>query len=158
MAGPAPQPSISLVNTQRRVRVSLPALRRLAPEAIPLCLKASGAERAALPKLPEVVVAIVSDAVIARLHGEFGGVAGPTDVITFQHGEIVISADTAARQARANRESLQREILRYVVHGLLHLNGHRDGTAAARRKMWAAQERIVERLAPRDLRAPRGRR
>jgi probable rRNA maturation factor len=155
MAGPAPQPSISLVNTQRRVRIPLATLRQLAPEAVPLCLKARGPDRAALLKLPEVVVAIVSDAAIARLHREFGGVPGPTDVITFQHGEIIISADTAARQARANRESLRREILRYVVHGLLHLNGHRDGTAAARRKMWTAQERIIERLAPQDLRAPR---
>ncbi len=84
---------------------------------------------------------------MARLHRDFGGVPGPTDVITFQHGEIVISAETASRQARANRQPLPREIFRYIVHGLLHLNGHRDDTAAARRKMWAAQERIVERLA-----------
>jgi probable rRNA maturation factor len=147
MAGPAPQPSISLVNAQRGVRVPLPALRKVTPDAVPLCLKARGPQRAILSKLPEVVVAIVSDAVIARLHQEFGGVPGPTDVITFQHGEIVISAETAARQARANREPLRRELIRYIVHGLLHLNGHRDDTAIARRKMWAAQERIVERLA-----------
>ena len=146
MAGPAPQPSVSLVNAQRRVRVPLPALRRLAPDAIPLCLKARGPRPPVLPKLAEVVIAIVSDAVIARLHRDFGGVPGPTDVITFQHGEIVISAETAARQARANREPLQRELVRYIVHGLLHLNGHRDETVAGRQKMWAVQERIVQRL------------
>ena len=147
MAGPASQPILSLVNTQRRLRVPLPALRKLAASALPLCLQARGAQRPVLPKLPEVVIAIVSDAVMARLHRDFGGVPGPTDVITFQHGEIVISAETASRQARANRQPLPREIFRYIVHGLLHLNGHRDDTAAARRKMWTAQERIVQRLA-----------
>ncbi len=147
MTGSPSQPILSLVNAQRRVHIPLPALRGLAAEALPLCLKARGPSPAVLPKLPEVVVAIVSDAVIARLHRDFGGVPGPTDVITFQHGEIVISAQTASRQARANREPFRREIFRYLVHGLLHLNGHRDQTAAARRKMWAAQERIVKQLA-----------
>jgi probable rRNA maturation factor len=147
MPGTGSQPSISLVNAQRRVRIPLPALRKVAPEARSLCQKAGGPQPAVLPELGEVVVAIVSDAVMARLHRDFGGVPGPTDVITFQHGEIVISADTAARQARAHRQPLRRELIRYIVHGLLHLNGHRDDSAAARRKMWTAQERIVERLA-----------
>ena len=147
MAGPAPLPSITLVNAQRRVRLPLAALRRLAPGALPLCLKARGPQRAALPGLSEVIVALVSDDAIARLHREFSGVPGPTDVITFQHGEIVISAETAGRQARAQREPLRREVLRYIVHGLLHLNGHHDDTAGARRKMWVAQERIVGQLA-----------
>jgi probable rRNA maturation factor len=147
MPGSGLPPSISLVNTQRRVRISLPALRKAAPDACALCLKARGPQPGVLPDLAEIVVAIVSDAAMARRHREFGGVSGPTDVITFQHGEIVISADTATRQARANREPLRREFIRYMVHGLLHLNGHRDDTAAARRKMWAAQERIVEQLA-----------
>ena len=139
--------SVSIVNAQRRVRVPLATLQKLAPVALPLCLRARGPARRTLPRLDEIVVAIVSDAVIARVHRNFGGVAGPTDVITFQHGEIVISAETAARQARANHEPLAREILRYLVHGLLHLNGHRDDTAIARRKMWSAQERIVAHLA-----------
>ena len=147
MPSSAPLPSVSLVNAQRSVRVPLPALRQLACAAVSPCSKAAGPEPAVLPKLSEIVVSLVSDAVSARLHRAFSGVPGPTDVITFQHGEIVISAQTAARQARANREPLRREILRYVVHGLLHLNGHRDDTPARRKKMWAVQERIVKRLA-----------
>lgn len=149
MARSAPLPRVTLVNAQRRVRVPLPALRQLATEAVGHCAPAAGPEPAVLPKLTEVVVSLVSDAVSARVHRDFSGVQGPTDVITFQHGEIVISAETAARQARANHEPLRREIIRYVVHGLLHLNGHRDDTEARRKKMWAAQERIVKRLAQR---------
>ena len=140
-------PSVSLVNGQRRIKVPLADLRALAEGAVEPCAKARGPQPAVLPSLSEIVVSLVSDSVSARLHREFGGVPGPTDVITFQHGEIVISAETAARQARANREPLRREILRYIVHGLLHLNGHRDDTAARRKKMWAAQEHIVKRLA-----------
>ena len=147
MSGSESLPRVSLVNAQRRVKVPLAALRQLAAEAIAPCALAVGPQPAVLPNFAEIVVSFVSDAVSARIHGEFGGVPGPTDVITFQHGEIVISVETAARQARANREPLRREIFRYIVHGLLHLNGHRDDTAAHRKKMWAAQERIVKRLA-----------
>ena len=140
-------PSVSLVNAQRRVKVPLAALRALAADAVAPCACAAGPQPPILPRLTEVVVSLVSDAVSARIHRDFSGVPGPTDVITFQHGEIVISAETAVRQARANREPLRREIVRYIVHGLLHLNGHCDDTAAHRKKMWAAQERIVKRLA-----------
>lgn len=140
-------PGVSLLNAQRRVKVPLAALRLLASDAVAHCARATGPEPAVLLSLDEVVVSLVSDAVSARIHRDFSGVPGATDVITFQHGEIVISAETAARQARANREPLRREIFRYIVHGLLHLNGHRDGTAAQRKKMWTAQERIVKQLA-----------
>ena len=40
------------------------------------------------------------------IHRRFMGIAGPTDVITFQHGEIFISVETARRQAQAHRTSL----------------------------------------------------
>ena len=140
-------PRVSLVNSQRRVKVPLATLRQLAAKAIAPCARAVGPQPAVLPKLAEISVSLVSDAVSARIHRDFSGIPGATDVITFQHGEIVISAEIAARQARANREPLRREIFRYIVHGLLHLNGHRDDTAAPRKKMWAAQEHIVKRLA-----------
>ena len=97
----------------------------------------------ALAGAESVEITLVSDTVSARLHEEFCGVAGATDVITFQHGEIIVSAETAARQAAAAGEPLDREFARYVIHGLLHLMGHRDDTPLHRRRMWAAQERIV---------------
>ena len=50
-------------------------------------------------------VAIVSDRRIAEIHVDFMGIAGPTDVITFDHGDIVISAETAAQMARPASES-----------------------------------------------------
>ena len=71
-----------------------------------------------------------------------------TDVITFEHGEIVVSMTTAQREAAARIEPLEREVLRYIVHGLLHLNGHEDARAEDAAAMWKAQETAVERLWP----------
>ena len=135
-----------VLNRQRRVRLDLPRLRAQAALALPLCLAAPGPEAPVLPALVEigpVEITLVSDAVIARLHADYCGVPGATDVITFQHGELVVSAETAARQSAAAGEPLDRELARYVVHGLLHLMGHRDEVPTHRRQMWAAQERIV---------------
>jgi probable rRNA maturation factor len=79
-------------------------------------------------------------------------IEGPTDVITFHHGEIVIGAEVAERQAAEYDEPLAREILRYIVHGLLHLAGHEDAEPDERAKMEAAQEAIVAQLWTADLR------
>ncbi len=102
-----------------------------------------------LTGLPEVEVALVSDRVIAQVHRRFLNIPGATDVITFAHGELVVSAATAARQARELGEIIEREVLRYIVHGLLHLNGHEDANPSAAAAMWRAQERIVEKVWPR---------
>jgi probable rRNA maturation factor len=73
--------------------------------------------------------------------------AGPTDVITFQHGEIFISADTAKRNARRFGNSLARELRLYVVHGLLHLRGFDDRDPAGARKMEGVQRKILTKAA-----------
>jgi probable rRNA maturation factor len=77
---------------------------------------------------------------------DFMDIEGPTDVITFHHGEIVIGTEVAKRQAEEYAEPFGREILRYYVHGLLHLAGHEDAEESERKAMEAAQERIVEIL------------
>jgi probable rRNA maturation factor len=123
-------------NRQRGVAVDLAALTDFARRAAAACA------------LPAVEISLVSDRRIAALHWQFLQVRGVTDVITFEHGEIVVSAATAAREARARGEPLERELGRYVVHGLLHLRGHEDATPAARAIMWRAQERLLRRLWP----------
>ena len=95
-------------------------------------------------------MAVVSDRVIARVHQQFMDIAGATDVITFGHGEIVLSAATAARQARAHGETCDREVARYIVHGLLHLNGHEDAETADAAAMWRAQEEVLQACWPRE--------
>lgn len=145
MAPPA-TPTITVVNRQRSRRVDRGALEILGTQALPMCLDRSGAGNAPLAGLESVEVTLVSDRKIAQLHVRFMGIPGPTDVITFEHGEIVISADTAERQGREHGQEFSRELFRYVVHGLLHLNGHEDATAIGAGTMWKAQEKIVAKI------------
>lgn len=82
-----------------------------------------------------VGICFVDDERIAQLHGEFMDDPTPTDVITFPleeavdgmlDGEIVISTETAIRQAGEHQSDPINEVYLYVVHGLLHLLGHDD--------------------------------
>jgi probable rRNA maturation factor len=103
-------------------------------------------DHAPLPELGWVEVALVDDETSANVHEQFMEIPGATDVITFHHGEIVIGAEVAVRQAEEMGEPLLREIFRYLVHGLLHLAGHEDESAEDRARMEAAQETIVAQI------------
>jgi probable rRNA maturation factor len=138
--------SITVSNRQRMVAVELMALREFARRALPECLKLGGPKTNWLTALGEVSVVLVSDRRMSQLHGRFLNEAGPTDVITFQHGEIVISAETARRQARAFRTSLEHELCLYLAHGLLHLSGYDDQTRPGAAKMKRLQERLVAKV------------
>jgi probable rRNA maturation factor len=134
---------ITLRNLQRRVRLDLGWLRTFAPIALEECARVSGDELFALRELEEISVAIVSDHRIAEIHVEFMDIAGPTDVITFEHGDIVISAETAQLYAQRYAQPVDHEVALYIVHGLLHLNGFDDRDARSRRRMHAVQARVM---------------
>ncbi len=125
------------------MRLDLPWLRRFAAVALEECARVSGDGQFALPKLEEVSVAIVSDRRIAEIHVEFMDLAGPTDVITFEHGDIVISAETAQGYAQHYGQPVNQEVALYIIHGLLHLNGFDDLEPRAHRRMHAVQARIM---------------
>ena len=134
---------VTVINRQRRVRVDLAALQGFATVALEACLRLPARKPDLLGQLPRVDVIIVSDKRIAEIHRRFLADATPTDVITFQHGEIVISAETAKRQARHFRTSVDHELRLYLAHGLLHLHGYDDKTAAGRAQMARLQEKLV---------------
>jgi probable rRNA maturation factor len=132
-------PSLELVNRQRKRRLDLIRFRAF---AMPAMEKVSGMITA-MPLPEEIIVVFVSDAKMEGIHREFMAVEGPTDVITFQHGEIIISVETAERQAKGLSSSFSHELRVYFVHGLLHLAGLDDSTEDGFTKMAAAQEQIV---------------
>ncbi len=136
---------VSVRNLQRKVRVNIAALRRSAEKSLRLVL-AIQRSRSSLTELPEIAVLLISDRRMTALHRQFLHHDGPTDVITFEHGEIFISADTAQRNAREFGNSLRSELQLYVVHGLLHLHGFDDRSAGDARKMKRAQDKIVAAL------------
>jgi rRNA maturation RNase YbeY len=148
------------VTVVRRTEGRLPASERLV-EACRGCLQTVDCE-AAREHADRVglalSVAFVSDEEIARLSGQFRGCTHATDVLSFplgerdpesgrmDLGEIVISRETAEREARHRRIETEDELLLYTVHGMLHLLGREDesdeGRAAMNRDQWAVLEKI----------------
>ena len=117
-------------------------LKNWAVEALPQCLDAPGPGACDLPSLGAIEISVVSDEVISAVHAEFLDDPTPTDVITFPHGEILVSYDTADRSAREHDHPVIEELFLYIVHGLLHLNGHLDHDVPHREKMHRIQDRI----------------
>jgi probable rRNA maturation factor len=86
------------------------------------------------------------------LHRRHTGVAGTTDVLTFDLREmglgpldvdIVVCLDEADRQAASRGHAVERELLLYVVHGLMHCLGHDDHEEAACARMHAAEDAVL---------------
>jgi probable rRNA maturation factor len=136
-------PEIFVRNLQRKSRINIAELETFAADAMKRCLRLQKGKRTDLRKLTEVLVWLISDRRISRLHLQFLGESGPTDVITFHDGEIFISVETARRHARAFGNSLVHELKLYIVHGLLHLQGFDDQTPGEAHKMKRAQEKIL---------------
>jgi probable rRNA maturation factor len=139
---------VSVRNLQRKIPVNIAELENFAAAAIRCCLRLRRRQRTELSKLRAVFVWLISDRRMASLHRKFMHQTGPTDVLTFQHGEIFISVETAKRHARAFRNPLASELCLYIAHGLLHLHGFDDRTPAATRKMKAMQKKIVRTCGP----------
>ena len=136
-------PKVTVHNLQRKIPVNVAELEKFARNAMKRSLQLQKRKRTGLRKLSEIFIWLISDRRMALLHRKFLGQSGPTDVLTFQHGEIFISVDTARRHARAFGNSLVCELKLYIVHGLLHLHGFDDQTPAEAREMKAAQEKIL---------------
>ena len=139
-------PLITVSNRQRAVPVGVGALQQFGEAALSQCLATRSRGSDLLRELRQIDVVLVSDKNIADIHRRFLDDATPTDVITFQHGEIVVSVETAKRHARKYRTAIEHELQLYLVHGLLHLHGYDDKTAKGAAEMKRLQERIVAKL------------
>jgi probable rRNA maturation factor len=139
----AVSPRIQVRNLQRKIPVNAAELQQFASKILRLCLQVRKEKRTDSSELRDIFVWFVSDRRIARLHRKFLGEPGPTDVLTFQHGEIFISVETAKRHARAFGNSLVRELKLYIIHGLLHLHGFDDRTEPGARRMEKMQAKIL---------------
>lgn len=118
-------------------------LADLGKRALPLCLATPGKSENVLAELGGIEVSVLSDSEIAAVHGQFLEDPTPTDVITFHHGEILISVETAARQGPEHGLDYQQELALYLIHGLLHLAGWDDHEPSEAAQMAFEQERIL---------------
>ena len=91
---------------------------------------------------------------VHELNRDFLGHDYRTDVLSFPidrtdaglEGEVYVDLDTAEVNARRYGEPYEREVARYVVHGLLHLAGHDDSTDAEREAMRHLEDRYLSSL------------
>lgn len=132
---------IRVLNRQRKYPTPANELSTFSQQLAPLV------QELAREELPDqVLVVLVSDRKIAAIHEQFMGIAGPTDVITFQHGEIVVSVETAATQAREYETDLLHELRLYITHGLLHLAGYDDHSEKDFREMAELQSELMAKI------------
>lgn len=100
-------------------------------------------------------IGYVDDAAIRQLNAQYLGRDEPTDVLAFPLddpgdpegpllGEIVVSAETAVREAAARGLPVNAEIALYTVHGLLHLLGYDDHDPEAATRMRQAERQALE--------------
>jgi len=121
------------------------------------------AEVLELDPATEVSVVFVDDAHIQELNRDYRGKDTPTDVLSFalnegdeleimgapdeyMLGDIVISLETAQRQAEEFGHSVQREVAYLAVHGMLHLIGYDHETEEERQEMRRQEEQILAML------------
>jgi probable rRNA maturation factor len=114
---------------------------------------------AALDAPGEVRVRIVGDAEMNRVHQQFMGTPGTTDVLTFDLTEgaaaagrsgldvdILICLDEAQRQAAGRALTVERELLLYLLHGVLHCLGYDDHTEPDAAAMHAREDQVLQAI------------
>ena len=111
---------IEAVNRQRKRKIDTRAWETFAEQAA----SAIG------HKESSATIAFVSDKAIRQLNRQFRGVDKATDVLSFPAedetnlGDIAISVETAAAQAKENGLTFEGEVAQLILHGLLHLSGY----------------------------------
>src|SRR5580704_18249486 len=110
--------SVTVSNRQRRWKVNTRWLTGIARRALDLVDDSRF----------QLGIVLVDDVKMAKLNEEYHATPGPTDILSFDYGEgqgeLIISVECAIRQARRFRTTLRRELVLYVVHGILHLHGY----------------------------------
>lgn len=107
----------------------------------------------------EIGISIIGQTAMTRMNEGYLRHKGSTDVITFDYadanrpmcltGEVFVCLEEALTQAPRFRVTWPNELVRYIVHGILHLSGFDDKTAVARRKMKREENRLMRRIGER---------
>ncbi|MFM8364208.1 MAG: rRNA maturation RNase YbeY [Verrucomicrobiota bacterium] len=139
-------PRIAIAQRCRSTPYDRARLKFLALAAIPHCLSLAKKNHAELATLPAVEISILGARAMSKVHRDFLGIPGPTDVITFPYGEILVCAPVAKTRAREFGHDTTTELALYIIHGLLHLSGHDDTTPSKASLMRAAQEKILQEI------------
>lgn len=107
-----------------------------------------------VPELKDyfITVAIIDDIQMRKLNYKFTGRDSSTDVLSFKYEgdvptiEVIISSDQAFKNASRYKNPPSRELLIYIIHGILHGLGYQDDNKSNRVKMFRKQREIVNRI------------
>ncbi len=106
----------------------------------------------------DLTVVLTGDGELQQLNREYLGLDAPTDVLAFPAsevdpdthtaylGDVLISVPRAKAQAEAVGHPLEAEVQLLVIHGTLHLLGFDHADAGERRRMWAVQREVLDRI------------
>lgn len=141
--------SVRVANQQETLPLDFEQLRK----AVRAALAGSEIRKA------KICIAVVDDATIARLNKQFLDHDGPTDVLSFPmeerpgwvEAEVVVSAETAQREAAGYGWGPHDELLLYVVHGVLHLAGYDDHSPGDEAAMRRRESEVLAELGIKPL-------
>ena len=147
--------ALRIENRQRALRLNTPEIRRL----VGLILADHDCEGC------DLTVVFARDRLVRELNASYRDIDRATDVLAFAMcdgeppgadgdpdelervlGDVVISVDRAIVQARRYRKTTEREILKLVAHGVLHLLGHDHGSPRERTAMRNLENRYLRTL------------
>ena len=133
--------SIEVLNEQESMPVDAARFR----EAVGAVLQDAAVAEA------RIEILVVDDAAIQPINARFLGHDAPTDVVSFVleregrflEGQIVLSAETAQRNAEEYHWPGEDEMLLYLVHGTLHLVGYEDTTEESWQEMRSRERKYL---------------
>lgn len=114
-------------------------------------------------KEAELSIALIGNDEMQKLNARFRHREGPTDVLSFPAGrdlpppgsvlgDVIISVEKAAEQAKHRRRTLDQEIVTLLIHGIVHLLGYdHERSAKAARVMHGLERKLARRLCERGL-------
>lgn len=130
-AGPSTTPDV--IVDDRRWRVFVPDVERIARRAARI---AGGTG----------TILLASDQTVQRLNARHRGRNKPTNVLTFDSGDIALALGVVRREARAQRRPIRDHVAHLVVHGALHLRGHGHDDPGFARRMEMEEARLLHRI------------
>ena len=148
------RPTVEIVSSQEAVRVP----RKRIADIVAKISRQEGV------RLSHVEVAVVAGGEMAAMNRRHLHHAGATDVLSFDLSDdftdglvaqVVVCGDVAAREAPIHGHIAQRELLLYVIHGLLHLTGYDDTTPRLAARMHARAEELLAEVYPLPVRQRR---
>jgi probable rRNA maturation factor len=132
--------AIEVKNLNKKHRINEKFIKKITLDIIKILEK---------PRNIDLEVIFLSNAAIGALNKRYKHKDSPTDVLSFNLdglGEVIISSDMALKNAVFFGTTFEKEVVLYVIHGILHLFGYEDETLKAKKRMREKEDAVMERL------------